>query len=134
MNIVTEPPAIYDRAKDVFGLDFVKDKLVMTYGENVHTHTGHLSDDLVAHEQTHIDQQSAYEGGPAAWWERYLVDPQWRLEQELQAYRKQWQWMLKHEPNRQKRFDTLRHCAQCLSGHIYGNIISLSDAMKRIRE
>src|SRR3989304_1332950 len=62
---------------------------IYTYGETVYIPSGaDLTVDLIAHEQTHIDQQSSKD--PQKWWEIYLKDPKFRLEQELEAYRNQY--------------------------------------------
>lgn len=42
-----------------------------------------VDDPLFVHEITHRDQQA---GDPAGWWQRYIADPQFRLDQETPAH------------------------------------------------
>ncbi len=45
---------------------------------------GGLTRALIEHEKVHFRQQREV-GGPEVWWGRFIVDPAWRLEQELEA-------------------------------------------------
>src|SRR5689334_25347799 len=78
------PPNIEDiRAK--FELN---DRVVFTYAPYLYVPCGAPIDDpLMKHEETHAKQQG---DDPAGWWKRYLEDPNFRVGQELQAYRRQY--------------------------------------------
>src|SRR3990167_9098888 len=61
--------------------------VVVTYGKKIYIPSGKgLSDELWEHEKTHVIQQG---DKPDEWWDKYLVDPKFRLDQETEAYAKQ---------------------------------------------
>lgn len=130
MEYSKDPPPIYARAKELWGVDFEKGNVVFTYGNMCHTSTGSIPLWLIPHEEQHTVQQRE---DPQAWWDRYFVDPQFRLEQEMEAYRVQYQWIEKNIPGRQQKFTYLKKFAQDLSGPMYGSIISFGKAMEEIK-
>lgn len=131
-NVSTEPPPIYAAAVAAFGRGADFDTgTVFTYGDTIHVKNGRLSGDLVAHETTHVVQQTTYPGGPGAWWKRYIEDPQFRLAQEMEAYARQWDWVKKHVPKRQQ-FDMLKFFATCLCNK-YGFEMGLMAAISKIQ-
>lgn len=67
---------------------------VYAYGDKIYSPQGKdLRPDLIYHENVHRKQQA---GDPEGWWARYLTDIEFRLEQELEAYYEQWQWIKEH--------------------------------------
>jgi len=80
-----------------------------------------LPPDLIAHERVHFAQQAAV-GGPEAWWRLYIDDPEFRLEQEVEAYRAQWK-ILMRRPKRE-RFARLYAITCDLGGPMYGNLVT----------
>lgn len=102
--------------------------IVFTYGDTVYVPSGQpLPSDLEAHEQVHIDRQS----NPAKWWARYLADVQFRLDEELAAYRVQYAYALEHYTRAYRRM-LLTHISKDLSGAMYGKLISRKEAIKLI--
>jgi len=127
-----KPPAhIYDKAVEKWGVDFNKG-IVFTYGDTIHS-AGPIPKDLMVHELVHVKQHREYPGGPDMWWERYLEDDKFRYEQELEAYRKQYQWVKNNVKDREKVHKHFMHYAQCLSGSMYGKLVTLQEAMKQIK-
>ena len=61
--------------------------IVFTYGDIIYTRQP-LSYGLITHETTHIMQQAKNKD---EWWGRYLIDDDFRLEQEIEAYQRQLQ-------------------------------------------
>lgn len=105
---------------------------VFTYGERIYNPTASLlSEDLIVHEKVHADQQRP--GGPAAWWQRYLVDPAFVLEQELEAYRRQFAFFCRLNRDRNEQFQILRLLAGDLASPMYGSVITMRDAFDAIR-
>lgn len=127
-----KPPAhIYDKCVAKWGVDFNKG-IVFTYGDTIHSKDP-IPKDLMVHELVHVRQHRDYPGGKDMWWERYLEDDQFRYDQEIEAYRKQYQWILNNVKDREVIFKHLMHYAQCLSGEMYGKIITLKKAMDEIK-
>jgi len=102
--------------------------IVFTYGDKIYSPMFEtLSDDLMAHELVHVERQK----NPDEWWERYLTDVNFRLDEEVAAYRVQWQYMAQHYPRTLRR-KLLNGIAKDLSGSMYGKIITKADALRII--
>ena len=86
--------------------------------------------DLLVHEETHRDQQ---DGEPEKWWDHYFYDKEWRIEQEAEAYGNQYRFICRSVHDRNARDKNLRIMAGFLSGPMYGNVVTLQEAMKRIK-
>ena len=131
MRIVNElpPKRIYDACVKQFGVSF-DDGIVWTYGDAIHTKYP-LRPDVCAHEKVHIKQQLAM--GVVKWWDQYLEDPQFRYEQELEAYQAQWKFIKKNVQSRNDQFNFLKHIARDLSGPMYGNMVTFQQAITKIK-
>lgn len=110
----TLPPIdMYKKVVDRFRVDWHKG-VILTYGDIIYTKF-ELPNDLLKHEETHVRQQMAYKGGKDAWFERYLADDQFRLDNELEAYRRQYRYAKENIKDRNQVFNILRHSAKDLS-------------------
>ena len=58
MKISHKKPKIYDKCREVFGVDWDKG-IIMTYGDTAYCKYD-LPDHLIAHEETHTRQQAKY--------------------------------------------------------------------------
>ena len=125
VNIKQElpPEHIYKRCVDKFGVDFFAGA-VFTVGNTIYS-LNKLSKDLLAHELTHVKQQALM--NPNEWWDKYIDDADFRLSQELEAYRTQWEYA-KNEQSRQYRKQLKPHILKTISGKMYGNMISKAEA------
>jgi len=124
------PNGIYDRDREKWGVEF-ETGAIFTYGDTIYCKF-ELPEDLIAHEKTHVKQQLEYDGGPNAWWRRYFRDDEFRLDQEVKAYRRQYSWA-KSNLNRDEVFRILKHSAKSLSGPMYGNLIGFQEAIDLIK-
>lgn len=128
MEIIYGYPPNIEEIKKHFSLS---DSVVFTYGNKLYNpHKGHVDEHLMKHEETHARQQG---DDPAAWWKKYLSDPEFRLQQEAEAYGRQYRSFAVHH-DRNKVFFFLHGIAYDLSSGIYGNIISLEEAKKLIKK
>lgn len=91
-----------------------------------------LPPSLVAHEKVHLAQQG-FEGGPPAWWSRYLTDPVFRFDQELLAHRVEYSWWKKHKTIRQA-YDALELIATRLASGLYKHPHSFELCKRLIQE
>lgn len=106
---------------------------IFTYGETVYTISGKkLPGHLIAHEAAHITQQKRHDGGVKGWWAQYLIDSDFRLDEELQAYRVQYRVLLDEE-DRKTRRTWLDHMARSLAGSLYGRLITKDQARELIK-
>lgn len=126
MKVSMSPPPNHAQIVEAFGAAALR-RAVFTYGDTIHNpQLGHITQNLVVHEEVHERQQK--EMGVEAWWERYLIDPAFRLEQETEAYNTQYHSV----SGRAQRRNLLPHIVKNLSGPLYGNIINKAKAKELI--
>lgn len=116
------PEWILQAVKDKFDVDW-ESNIVFAYDGQIMTNGGIVTEDLVAHETTHFDQQEKV-GGSDNWWRKYLEDEKFRFEQELEAYRNQYQFIKMISRDQKFINNNLAFFAEALSGPIYGNMVS----------
>ncbi len=104
--------------------------IIFTYGHTIYCPGGNtnLPAHLIAHEETHAREQDRI--GIQEWWDQYLTDVSFRLDQELLAYQKQYSVLA----NRAERKKVLPAIVKDLSGAMYGNIIDPAEAKRLIVE
>jgi hypothetical protein len=105
---------------------------VFAYGDTIyapHVTAAGLPHHLVVHETVHFGQQRAA-GGPEAWWRRYIDDPKFRLEQELEAYRAQYASIAALP--RPERRAILAHICKSLASRMYGGIVTKEQARRLV--
>jgi len=127
MIVVANPPNI-DAIDAVF---HVKGKpgVIFTYGQTLYNPSGtHISEPLKAHELAHMGQQE----NPDSWWTRYLVDMEFRLDQELEAHKAEYRRYCELHADRNMRNSFLTGIAARLSGPLYGWLIKYSAARSAI--
>jgi hypothetical protein len=101
--------------------------IIFTYAPNIYVPSGNpLPDHLLEHEKVHVQEQLHM--GVEAWWDQYLKQPRFRLEQELLAYRTQY-GVLQQNYNRAFRKAVLQKIAKDLSGEMYGGIVTTHKAV-----
>lgn len=100
-----------------------KDSLAFTYGDTIFCNN-QLSYHLIAHEITHVFQQ--LKENKDIWWSKYLKKAKFRLAQESEAYKKQYDILKGRDPIAAEF--ALTHLVEDLSGRIYGNIITPDEA------
>ena len=126
------PQWILDEVKEKWGVIW-DSGVIFTYGKIISTSGGEMTEDLLAHETHHTKQQENF-GGKDKWWREYLDNPEFRLEQELECYQRQYQWLIKNEKNKQQVFHFLMHYATSLSGEMYGNLLTQQEAIRKIKQ
>jgi len=71
--------------------------------------------DVIVHESIHFGQQ---DGDPAGWWDKYIEDRAFRLEEEVEAYRGQL-WYIREVYGRKTARKARQDIAKVLSGPLY---------------
>ena len=132
MRIVNDFPPNISQIKQAFDIEG-KNSIVFTYGDILYVPSGHktLPQHLMVHEETHSKQQREY-GSIDSWWGNYIRDPNFRLLQELEAYRNQYKHICETEVRQQRR-SLLTILARDLSGPIYGYVITFEKAKELIQ-
>lgn len=132
MEIVYAKPPNYERIAEAFDIEN-SPGVIFTYGNKLYVPAGErlkIDKPLMKHEETHARQQKAM--GIDAWWDNFLNDRNFRLSQELEAYREQYRAMA--DIPLEQRIGYLDHICKDLSGAMYGNILSYDEAKAVITE
>lgn len=129
MNIVSTHPPNYADILAVFP-DAAKHGVIFTYGNTIYNPSGSdISPALHAHEGIHCGRQGS---AIDEWWARYLVDVEFRLNEELLGHRAEYRAFLATTRNRETHNHYLQQVAQRLSSPLYGNLLSMQQARKAI--
>lgn len=130
MKIINEYPPNYEAICEAIPDVTDQKGVVFTYGDTIYNpYGGEVQDHLELHESIHEAQQAMI--GVENWWNKYLVDKKFRLEQETEAYRAQYQFVFK-KYGRAVATNFLREIASDLSGGMYGNVLDRKQARKAI--
>lgn len=128
MKIIVAYPPNYDQiCAYIPGVRNVKTAIFTYDGCLYNPSNGNIPPELMAHEETHVKQQA----NPDDWWARYLVDIDFRLEQEIEAYRVQYAYAVKY-CNRAYRRGLLNFISSSLAGPLYGNLLTKQRAKELI--
>lgn len=128
MKIVEAFPPNYEKLKEVFKVD--KDVL-FAYGDTIYNpFKFDLSKrpDLIAHEEVHERQQGNDVEG---WWKKYIEDPKFRAEQEIEAYGLQVKF-IRQMAGPEFAAKAIQLYSKSLAGPIYGGAISEESAVYQI--
>lgn len=130
MKISKKFPPNFESITNVFG-DVSKHKPVFCYGDTIYNpYDGNLTPDIIHHEKVHSKQQGI---SPDAWYYKYLRDPEFRLEQEIEAYGEQLKYA-KDKGVSGKLYDWAKgNMAMSLSSELYGSLITWGKAESKIR-
>ena len=121
-------PPNYEELVKKFGVSWDKG-VTVTYGKTIHSKDP-IPLDLLEHELVHVRQQSAM--GAKMWWDAYMELKTFRKDQEIQAYRAQYDYVKKHY-KKQLHFNYLKFFATVLSSKQYDLGIGLIEAMELIK-
>lgn len=134
MKIVHDwPPHIAEIEKQV--PDFRKNKNILTsYGDTIYNPSGKpIPEDVMKHEEVHGRQHAAYPGGAAAFSARCLLDKDFYLKSELEAYQAQYLYLCSVEKGTANRKKTIaQRMAYRLRNPVYGFNLSQFDAVELI--
>ena len=132
IQIVVEKPPVWDRAHEVFDID--DSSTVYAYGNKIYNPANiqGIPQHVIEHELVHIRQQEAI-GGAEKWWNLYLTEEIFRINQEIEAYRVQYAFycLANRDRNAQARF--LNSLGGFMASNMYGAPMSKIEAMKAIR-
>ncbi len=127
MKIITAYPPNWN---DIKTIDPPKDA-VFPYGEIIYNPSGEeIPPDIQFHEQIHIKQQKAFPS-PDIWWTKWLLDKDFRKEQEEIAFTQQCLFVKKFMGSNAYK-DCLRECSEKLSNN-YKLDITIHQAETLIR-
>lgn len=128
MKIVEDYPPNYELIKLALG---DQPKALFCYGDTIYNPSKRtVTPDLEAHEMIHQEQQGSDIDG---WYARYVTDREFRLEQEIHAYGRQWLFAKEHVQDKKLLEWVKENMAFALSGESYGSLITYVEAESKIR-
>jgi|GEM_PF-995053 len=120
-EVLKQYPPNIEQIKKVFNLtekDILEKGICFAYGMTLFNPSGLLiPHHLNVHELIH--QQEQLKIGVEEWWDKYIEDKDFRLEQELMAYSAQYQFAKSKMNNKQAKY-FLTQIAMEMSGKTYG--------------
>lgn len=131
MPIKKSRPPNFSKIVDVFPMARGP-TVIFAYAPHIYVPGGGiLSQALLAHEGIHIQRQQLI--GVEAWWDRYLVDPQFRWDEELLAHRREYQVMRNMARTEKAQQMALKEVGRKLASPLYGRMVSTEQAMKYLK-
>lgn len=124
-----ERPPVWDKLVKAFGVEW--GTICVAYDKDIYCgDKANLSADVILHESVHLERQ---EKDPDAWWTGYIRDKEFRLMEELIAYHAQYDYLKDVVKDRNVLAGYLWKLAGGLSGEMYGNVVSHSEARRLIK-
>lgn len=151
MRIIIDHPPNIESINKAF---HVKDRygILYTYGDSIYSPSGEqIPEWLLRHEEVHSQRQydlgkkvageefakgsdeDYYKLGAEIWWDTYITDEKFRLEEELAAHRVEYQ-TFKEMHNRHETRGHLIMMAERLSSDMYGNCTTKKKAKELIKD
>lgn len=128
MIIRVQQPPIIDRIRATFTVDGLG--VIYAWGNVIYNPDNvYVSPELIAHEQIHSNRQMS---NPLAWWERYLVDTGFRLQEELPAHHAEYVHFCRKNKDRNERSRHLTFVSKRLAAPLYGSLITPLAARRAI--
>lgn len=129
MKIVKGYPPNYANILAAFPAAARMQGVLFCWGDTIYNPQGvTLYEPVLAHEEVHCRQQGK---NPEVWWHRYIIDPQFRFEQELEAHQREYE-VASLRLTRNQRRQVLRGLAHRLSGALYGKMVTKDEASRLI--
>lgn len=125
-RVIVGRPPVYDRCIAVFGQDVIVGKpIIWSWGEVIYNPLDiDITRELYAHEAVHGARQ---QDDVLAWWDKYLLYPQFRYVEEYLAHRAEWKNLVKHAPGKNLAAD-FEAIAGRLASPLYGSVTTLEAA------
>jgi len=125
LQVLIEHPPVYDNICASIGVP--SKTAVFTYGKILYNPgNGIIADHLFAHEELHSKRQGET---PELWWGKYLRDTAFRLDEEAQAYGRQYAFLCKTFKDRNRRALIAMDLGRFLASPLYGKICTLPEAI-----
>jgi hypothetical protein len=105
--------------------------VIFSWGTKIYVPDGRpLPPELVAHEEVHGARQAAM--GLQRWWDSYLIDPEFRLGEEVPAHIAEYREFCRTNRDRNIRAQFLSSISQRLASPLYGGLVTIRGAQRLI--
>lgn len=135
-EVIVGKPPVFDMVAQAFQINPIN--ALFTYGNKIYNPGDmDIPEYLIVHEKVHMQQQDFSEQGAVMWWGKFLRDPEFRLDQEAQAYGKQYGYMcatMKQFAGIYARLKLRSDLARILAGPLYNFCTSHGEAMGLINK
>lgn len=131
--IIVERPPVYERCVKAFGADaIVGQPILWSWGARIYNPMDvDIPPELLAHEAAHGAQQGLEEAEIERWWDKYLSDLKFRLEEEVLGHRAEWFNYVRRRPGKDCS-QVLNRIAERLASPLYGSMLSVARARRII--
>lgn len=131
MRVVFERPPMFDEINERFRI--AGKPVIFSWGDVIYNPLRiDVPPHLIVHEEMHGWRQT--ELGVEQWWQNYIDDGAFRLEEEILAHQAEYRELLRRRPNRQGRRWALKMTSKRLAAPLYGKMITLSKAREVLLE
>jgi hypothetical protein len=100
----------------------------ITFNKTIWT-PGGITFDLFQHEMIHMGQQKNFFKA-IWWWVKYIKNPKFRYSQELPAYKKQYEVLVKDIHDRNDRIRLLEKVASVMAGKSYKHMVDYQTVVR----
>lgn len=132
MKVLVAYPPMFEEIAAVFP-QARKPGVVFTWGNMIYNPSDtSIAPQIMAHESVHSQRQGQTFDEIAAWWKRYLHEPRFRLEEELEAHRAEYRAFKSWAKDRNDIARELHTIAARLSSQLYGGLLTYGQARRFI--
>lgn len=143
MKIIRAYPPNFVQIRTAFPAVVGRQGILYAWGDRIYNPSGvNVPWWLQEHEEVHGSRQLDPKAWGAqhfsedhmirTWWSAYIEDPEFRLQEEIPAHQAEWEVFKSLMTNKKNQEMYLLNMANRLSGELYGNMISLQDAVSEI--
>ena len=126
MRIIRGRPPMWEQVDATFNV--AGKPVLFTWGAVIYNPEGvAVSRELIEHEEVHAERQGR---APEAWWVKYILDPAFRLAEEIPAHRAEYRAYCKRHGSGRAKY--LWVIAARLASPLYGSVVSALEAERLI--
>lgn len=118
VKVLSGKPPIFPRVLELLGPEAWQ--AFFAWGDTIYVPAGRaLPEEILLHELVHLERQA---GDPETWWEHWLTDTAFRLDEEARGYGAQLAWIRERLRSGKHRHLVATRIAAMLSGPLYGEL------------
>lgn len=108
--------------------------VIFCYGDTIYNpFGGAIPEQILAHETVHSERQGLTVDAVEAWWDRYLADVQFRLDEEIPAHIMEYKVYSELVRDRERRARYMHRLACRLASSLYGRLLPYMAARRKLQ-